>query len=100
MAELLGRSIIAPEVVNCSAPDTGNMGKIVDRPTYVIVTVFLEVLARYGSPEQQQKWLVPLLNGEIRSAFAMTEKNGLYFPENIVRLELLIGNTLSISRIL
>ncbi|KAJ3981534.1 acyl-CoA dehydrogenase/oxidase [Lentinula detonsa] len=60
MAEILGRGgHFAPQVVNCSAPDTGNM----------------EVLARYANPEQQQKWLVPLLNGEIRSAFAMTEKH-------------------------
>ncbi len=58
LAEIMGRSFeLAPEATNCSAPDTGNM----------------ELVADFGTPEQQQEWLVPLLNGEIRSAFAMTE---------------------------
>jgi acyl-CoA dehydrogenase len=57
LAEITGRSFIAPEAINCAAPDTGNM----------------EILAQFGTPAQQEAWLAPLLDGEIRSAFSMTE---------------------------
>src|SRR5947209_4931850 len=57
LCEIMGRAAFAPEIFNCSAPDTGNM----------------DTLVRYGTKEQQERWLKPLLDGEIRSSFAITE---------------------------
>ena len=57
LCELMGRNLLTAEATNCAAPDTGNM----------------EILAEFGTPEQQEQWLLPLLNGDIRSCFAMTE---------------------------
>lgn len=63
MAEIMGHSaIIAPQATNSSAPDTGNM----------------EVLARFGTAAQKEKFLVPLLSGKIRSSFSMTEYGGVF----------------------
>jgi acyl-CoA dehydrogenase len=79
MAEVLGRyGQLASESVNCAAPDTGNMGEFKRVDTLQLSKLlFIEVLARYGTPEQQKQWLVPLLEGKIRSAFAMTERFGM-----------------------
>ncbi|MEQ9314948.1 MAG: acyl-CoA dehydrogenase family protein [Henriciella sp.] len=76
IAAVLGKNRLASESLNCSAPDTGNM----------------EVLERVGTPEQKEKWLKPLLNGEIRSAFAMTEPHTACSDARNVRTQAVLKN--------